>query len=919
MADLERVIQVVFNGVDRVSDTTRQISSNLSTLSNRVEGIAQPFASLTDGILKVDAALAALALGLGGVAFAKAVDFESAVADLKKQLDETDPPIEQLTRSIKDLALEFGISSAQLVQSTAGFKQAGFDASESLSLLEQSIRLVLAGEVEAGEASEILIAALKGFKAPASEAAHLIEVLNAGSNAYATNVTELGTGMSKLSPIAAQMGLSFEDTADILIPVIEVFRSGSEASDALKTGLLSLLKPTGEAAKVLKQMGVEVEDQNGKLRSGRDIVFDFAEAFVKLEGSQQAQVAATVFGKDQAARLIEAFNGLGNKTVDVAEAMKRVASVQDEVNNALDKTKTIINRTKVAFDELAITVGSKYKDELAGIIDATGEFARAMDKAIETGAFDEFFNALKPKLKAIENVIREMAKNLPKALEGVDFSNVVAAFESLGIEIGGVFSGLFGEIDLSTVEGLTKALQKTADGFAALINVTAGIARSFQPVFAAIGEAITNFSELGARAQFDLGLVLGVAKQIVDFGAGIAAVFLTIGQAGIQMARVMDGVFGGIKFAINALQVSFDTLAFAIVRSVFDIANIANTVSFGKIPGLDEAVDNLWRLKEAIKENLVRNAYEAREGMDALGGAFDANNPKYAEAEARLKRLSEQLNQTTQATQDTTRPTRDLNAEMLALADAGVRVEKVIDPLTGKIKLITSAAEQAAPPTGKLATAISQSAQAAQEAIDKARGYKLEIIDGIPTYTQVGNIWKQNADTQSEAAKRTEEATQEAEKFRLKMEEIASNERIKTIEAAVSLNIAELEADTQRVESAFKSIDTTIESTGNLLGTLFEQFPGLDDMFPDQKLRQIEDQIERENKLRKQAADDQHRLVEEQIKALQARTRALNKGDALIKVSAEGLEPHLEAIWFEVLKAIQVRANQDGLEMLVGL
>ena len=38
----------------------------------------------------------------------------------------------------------------------------------------------------------------------------------------------------------------------------------------------------------------------------------------------------------------------------------------------------------------------------------------------------------------------------------------------------------------------------------------------------------------------------------------------------------------------------------------------------------------------------------------------------------------------------------------------------------------------------------------------------------------------------------------------------------------------------------------------------------------------------------------------------------------MIKVDGAGLQPHLEAFMWEVLKAIQVRVNADGLKMLLG-
>ncbi len=39
----------------------------------------------------------------------------------------------------------------------------------------------------------------------------------------------------------------------------------------------------------------------------------------------------------------------------------------------------------------------------------------------------------------------------------------------------------------------------------------------------------------------------------------------------------------------------------------------------------------------------------------------------------------------------------------------------------------------------------------------------------------------------------------------------------------------------------------------------------------------------------------------------------------MIKVDGTGLQPHLEAFMFEILNAIQVRANAEGANFLVGL
>jgi hypothetical protein len=48
------------------------------------------------------------------------------------------------------------------------------------------------------------------------------------------------------------------------------------------------------------------------------------------------------------------------------------------------------------------------------------------------------------------------------------------------------------------------------------------------------------------------------------------------------------------------------------------------------------------------------------------------------------------------------------------------------------------------------------------------------------------------------------------------------------------------------------------------------------------------------------------------------RTEALDKGDALITVQADGIEPRLELIWVEIMRKVQVNASEEGLEMLIG-
>ena len=79
----------------------------------------------------------------------------------------------------------------------------------------------------------------------------------------------------------------------------------------------------------------------------------------------------------------------------------------------------------------------------------------------------------------------------------------------------------------------------------------------------------------------------------------------------------------------------------------------------------------------------------------------------------------------------------------------------------------------------------------------------------------------------------------------------------------------------------------------------------------------LEDQIEKENALREKSFELQKKLLEATIKEIELRTKAMQSGDALIKIDGAGLQPHLEAFMWEILRTIQTRVNADGLKLLL--
>jgi hypothetical protein len=77
--------------------------------------------------------------------------------------------------------------------------------------------------------------------------------------------------------------------------------------------------------------------------------------------------------------------------------------------------------------------------------------------------------------------------------------------------------------------------------------------------------------------------------------------------------------------------------------------------------------------------------------------------------------------------------------------------------------------------------------------------------------------------------------------------------------------------------------------------------------------------MEDENRRRNELLLDQQRLTTAQIQYLEARRVAMQRGDAILTINAEGIQPELELVLRRIIELAQIRANEEGLNFLLGV
>jgi tape measure domain-containing protein len=622
----------------------------------------------------------------------------------------------------------------------------------------------------------------------------------------------------------------------------------------------------------------------------------------------EAAAKATAVESD---KLAGGLDGIGKKEAGItaaATALKALATglvVSSFIDANVAFEKFSKSMSAAGFDAQQTAVQFNYVKSVAekfgiDVFDAADSFAK-------------FSNATKG--SAIEGdkarVVFEAFTGTMKRV-GANSNDIAGAFVQLSQ---GVSKGKFEMQDL-------KSIAERVPGFFVQFANSLGVTTEelFKMVSAGkIGsEEILKFSEvlnksLG-KASFE-----GYEESMERLKNAIKLAFTDLGQAGAMDVLLMgiNAVTATATGAISAIRLFGDTWVNLLqLREDFDFG------AFGRrfLESLDKAAASTKSLTEALKigEDTTKQAGAsgAKAGADIAAGMDDAAKSS-KDASKQAAELGKDLKDLGVKPEQIKKPLDDLVAAFERMAsNPAVRGDQILAGLKAVLKDVKDNDTLAK----VMADVVTANAKGALSSTEFAEATKLlddaqAKLDGTVKKSKTG--LEDRSKSLAKQADETRKAEENAQRFRLEMEKLASNERIKNIEAKVSLDIAKLEADTQRVQAAFASINEVVGSTGSLIGDLFGLFKDYDNL-SFAAIRKIESQIDLENDRRQQALDLQKKLIEAQVDQLRAQTRALNKGDSIIKVDGAGLQPHLEAFMWEILRTIQVRANQEGLAFLLG-
>lgn len=352
--------------------STRNLMADNARLGASVERLSLKYRKLNQAMRAQEANKAqradlrgqlfdAVALGATVVApVSIAVNFEQSIARLGAITRSGDDALLGLEQTARRLGETTQFSASEAASAMTFLGMAGFKTNEIISATPGMLNLAQAAGSDLAGTADIASNILSGFSLKADEMGRVGDVLSATFTTSNTTLQMLGDTLKYAAPVASSAGASIEQVAAMAGLLGNVGIQGSMAGTALRAAFLRLSAPPKVAADALANLGVEVKDLDGNLRSVPELLQELAKATEGLGSAERAEAIKQIFGSEASAGLTELLKQAGSGALDsYIQELQQAKGTADTMAKKMSATTAgSLKRLGSALESVAISIGS---------------------------------------------------------------------------------------------------------------------------------------------------------------------------------------------------------------------------------------------------------------------------------------------------------------------------------------------------------------------------------------------------------------------------------------------------------------------------------------------------------------------------------------------------------------------------------
>ena len=280
--------------------------------------------------------------------------FEKSIAEVNTLLGK-DQNIKDYEKSIRALSHAFGTDQSQQAKAMYQVISAGAkNAAVATEILAQANALALGGVTEIETAADGLTSVMNAYGSEANEAAGISDIFFATMKSGKTTIGELSANIGKVAPLAAQLGVSFDEVGAAVATLTASGVSTSESMTQIQSVMSALVKVTPQATKEAERLGINFDLAELKSRGFAGFIKYIAE---ETGGSTEA--LGKLFGNIEGIKALLPLAGASSELyAENLEKIGNAAGATDESVATMQKTLGFRwGQTVSRIKDLAISFG----------------------------------------------------------------------------------------------------------------------------------------------------------------------------------------------------------------------------------------------------------------------------------------------------------------------------------------------------------------------------------------------------------------------------------------------------------------------------------------------------------------------------------------------------------------------------------
>ncbi len=309
-----------------------------------------------------------------------AMDFESAMADVKKVVNFKEPEgFQALGRQLLMMSTQLPIAASGLAEMAAAAGQLGVAEQHIAGFVTTTAKMAVAFDMLPAEAGDAAAKLSNVFNVPITRIGRLGDAINHLSDNTAAKAREITRAMLRIGGTSVQFGLAAHESAALAAAFIALGKPPEVAGTAIN-GMLTKLMTAEKGGKRFQQalaaLGVDAYELKDAIqKDAQGALLGFLQTIAKVDKTQRMGVLVDLFGReyaDDVATLVGNLDKYRAALGLVAKEQNYLGSMTREFQSRSATTEMQLQLLKNKMGRLAITAGSSLLPALNAAVAGLG-------------------------------------------------------------------------------------------------------------------------------------------------------------------------------------------------------------------------------------------------------------------------------------------------------------------------------------------------------------------------------------------------------------------------------------------------------------------------------------------------------------------------------------------------------------------